>query len=102
MKEKALNEFIERLKAQFPGRIERIVLFGSYARGDYDEESDIDVLIVGELSLDDILSLIFEIMLKYGVLINAITENKEEFERLREASFHKIILSEGAVLYEKT
>ncbi|USS41069.1 nucleotidyltransferase domain-containing protein [Thermococcus aggregans] len=102
MREKALKEFIEKLKAQFPGRIEKIVLFGSYVRRDYDEESDIDVLIVGELSLDDILDLIFEIMLKYGVLINAITESKEEFERLKETSFHKIILSEGAVLYEKT
>jgi len=102
MREKALNEFIERLKAQFSEKIEKIVLFGSYARGDYDEESDIDVLIVGELSLNDILDLIFEIMLKYGVLINAITESKEEFERLREASFHRLLLSEGVVLYEKT
>ncbi|WP_456321727.1 nucleotidyltransferase domain-containing protein [Palaeococcus sp. (in: euryarchaeotes)] len=102
MKKEALNEFIERLSSQFSGKVERIVLFGSYARGDHDEESDIDVLIVGELGLDDILDLIFEIMLKYGVLINAITENKEEFERLRETSFHRILLSEGVILYEKT
>lgn len=30
-----------------PGRIERVVLFGSFARGDFDGLSDIDIAVIG-------------------------------------------------------
>jgi len=41
----ALQEFIRRTRAELGDRIERIVLYGSRARGDYDEDSDVDVLV---------------------------------------------------------
>ncbi|MGQ9723481.1 MAG: nucleotidyltransferase domain-containing protein [Candidatus Jordarchaeum sp.] len=33
--EKALQKFVEAIKKKYSGRIEKIFLFGSYARGDY-------------------------------------------------------------------
>ncbi len=44
----ALSRFLERLEKEYADRIRRVVLFGSRARGDYDPESDIDLLIVVE------------------------------------------------------
>src|SRR3989338_5698943 len=42
---KSLPLFLEKLKkAKLP--IISVILFGSYARGDYDEDSDIDVLVI--------------------------------------------------------
>jgi predicted nucleotidyltransferase len=41
-----LNELIERVRPVFGASLKKVMLFGSYARGDYDEESDIDVLIM--------------------------------------------------------
>lgn len=44
--EPAVAEFVRRVKAAF--RVERIILFGSRARGDYLVESDYDFLVVSD------------------------------------------------------
>ena len=41
----ALQEFKRRIHEALPGRISRVVLFGSRARGDYRDESDWDVAV---------------------------------------------------------
>ena len=43
---KLLIEFKEHLAALYGERLKGVYLFGSYARGEADEESDVDVLIV--------------------------------------------------------
>jgi len=100
MEEKgAVEEFITYLKGHFGDRLRGVYLFGSYVRGEYTEESDIDVLVVGDLSLDDIIDEIFRILIEYGVLLNVIVEKPEEFERWKETSFHRTVLSEGVKVY---
>jgi len=42
----SLAHFLERLEAECGDRVQRVVLFGSRARGDYDAESDVDLLVV--------------------------------------------------------
>jgi len=42
----ALGDFLSRLIARFGTRLEETRLFGSYARGDYTIDSDVDVLVV--------------------------------------------------------
>ncbi len=59
-------------------------LFGSRARGDYDSESDLDVLAVLE-SLDwksekDIFEICFEVGLKYDLLFSPIVYSRDEYE----------------------
>jgi hypothetical protein len=39
-------EFKAALQSLYGDRLNGIVLFGSYARGDYDEESDIDLMML--------------------------------------------------------
>jgi uncharacterized protein (UPF0332 family)/predicted nucleotidyltransferase len=41
-----LAHFLERLEAECGDRVQRVVLFGSRARGDHDAESDVDLLVV--------------------------------------------------------
>jgi predicted nucleotidyltransferase len=43
-------EIVNRLRAVMP--VERIVLFGSYARGDYHEASDVDLVVVASSAGD--------------------------------------------------
>lgn len=51
----ALSQDVKRVLTDLYGdRLERIVLFGSYARGDFHEESDVDYLVV--LKDDDVKS----------------------------------------------
>lgn len=46
-----LRRFEARVRAALPGRVERVVAFGSRARGDHAEDSDLDVAVFvrGEL-----------------------------------------------------
>jgi predicted nucleotidyltransferase len=44
----ALERFERALRGRFGGRLRELTLFGSYARGEAHEESDVDVLVVIE------------------------------------------------------
>ena len=41
-----LAAFVERLRQHYGDDLQRVVLFGSKARGDFDDESDLDLLVV--------------------------------------------------------
>ena len=42
----SLARFLEQLEAECGDRVQRVVLFGSRARGDHEDESDVDMLVV--------------------------------------------------------
>jgi predicted nucleotidyltransferase len=42
----ALSLYRARLERELPGRVCKMVLFGSHARGEANEDSDVDVLVV--------------------------------------------------------
>ena len=43
---KAVDEFVEKVLDKYSDRIDSIILFGSVARGEAKEESDIDILVI--------------------------------------------------------
>ncbi|MBE0477817.1 nucleotidyltransferase domain-containing protein [Candidatus Aerophobetes bacterium] len=72
---KALHELKRRLLKKFPDA--EIILYGSKARGDSDEESDIDVLVllgreVNNTLEEEIFSISFKIELNYDVIFGII------------------------------
>lgn len=77
----ALDELAKRLRVALP--VTRIILFGSKVTGDYDEESDVDVLVlISSRVTNEIRSLViretFDINLDYDVNISSlVVEDKE-------------------------
>jgi uncharacterized protein len=76
---KALQELKERLLKTYPGV--EIILYGSKARGDFDKESDIDLLILVEPAVtsrleEEITHITFDIELNYDVVFGKIVESK--------------------------
>ena len=72
-----VREFKRRAEQALPGRIERVMLYGSRARGDARPDSDWDVavFIVGEPTLEDHRALSdigFDLMLEHGHYIQAV------------------------------
>jgi len=85
--EKELKELKEILQGFLGDRMLRITLFGSRARGDYSNDSDIDVAIIvrgltRELK-NRILDRVAEIELKYLTPLSTFVLSEDEFNHLR-------------------
>ncbi len=103
-REKALEEFISSIKTKYGDKIDRIILFGSYARGDYRKESDIDVLIIwkgdeieGWNSLE---REAVDVLFKYGSFISLKIISPSEYKAMKELDFPFVrnISADGVVL----
>lgn len=92
---------IEFAKAIKSDDIIKIILFGSVARGDDTEESDIDILIISnnrEEIDDKIADEIAWIMYNKQELISAHVIDEKTFERTKNYSFLTNILKEGVAI----
>jgi len=77
-----LRELLRELKAGltaiYGSQLRAVYFYGSYARGDYDEESDLDVLVVLEdfagygAEVDRTSALVSALSLEYGVSISQV------------------------------
>ena len=83
--EKILEEFVGECKKKFKENLVSIVLFGSYARGEFKEESDVDLLVILNELPDSwkertklFEGLVDEIWKKYKKYIEIIPLTKEE------------------------
>ena len=91
------------LEKNYGDRLERVVLFGSQARGDARADSDIDLLIVLKNTFsystesDRISSLIADLCLEYNVLISCAFATSEQFQH-RNSGFFRNIRAEGVAV----
>jgi len=106
--EKIKSEIIEALKPLKPNKI---ILFGSYAYGTPDEDSDIDLfLLKDDLTIDETRyyereagKRLLPLQLKYKTNGIDILSAPTEYIQKREDYFYKVdILQNGKVWYERT
>ena len=92
------REFAEAIKSD---DIIKIILFGSVARGDDTEDSDIDVLIIRSKSdelTDEINSIATDIILEKDELISPHVMSEEHFNKTIDYPFLTNVLKEGIVI----
>jgi len=80
----ALSRVKERLRRQFG--VKRLALFGSLARGEADEESDVDLLVLTSRPLNRaerhlITDLVCDVNLEYGTNLSTLVIDEESWER---------------------
>lgn len=84
VEEKAVNELKEKLMQALGSKLKHMILYGSKARGDYNEDSDIDLLVVVDdldLETDDVISEIAnDIELEYELIISAHTRSAKHYQ----------------------
>ncbi len=106
---KILNDFLDEVKQILKNRIKKIILYGSYARGDYNKSSDIDIMILTDLTPEEInkYSLLIwgkcaDIEIDNGIVISPLIRNIDNFNAwLNVKPFYMNIVNEGVVLSEK-
>ena len=105
-KKKILDLFIEKIQERLGHKICKVILYGSYARGDYREDSDIDIMILTSLTENEIkgienelYDIAYDYGLEYGVTISTNIKNEEHFNYwLGALPYYDNIKREGIVL----
>ena len=106
-RQEILNEFAREVYRILGKRLSKIILYGSYARGDYHEGSDMDLMILTDLSDQEIekeekkvFDLAFDFQMKYLVDISVIVKNEAHFRYwLGALPFYDNVEKEEVVLY---
>lgn len=101
-----LNDFTSKVKLLLGNRIKRIILYGSYARGDYNNNSDIDIMILTNLNFeeieeyrDKISDIAFDIELEEGVIISPVIKNIDKYnEKINIVPFYMNVQKEGVII----
>ncbi len=110
MEEKIKNitsEVYEELIELFGKKIQRIILYGSYARGDFNLESDVDIMILLNCNQKEITERRKEISriasrigLKNDIMVSLLARNYDEYKsNMKYQPFYQSIEKEGMNIY---
>ena len=101
-----IQDFAKNVRKILGNSLDSVIVYGSNARGDYSELSDIDIMLLvslGEEEIkkisDQISDLAFDFMMKYGVDISPVITNIDHFNYwVDNLSYYRNIRDEGVRL----
>ena len=102
-----IAEIVEEIRKLLKGDIHKIMLYGSCARGDFDSESDIDIMIIMNCKREEIChyrkqvsKVASRIGLENDIEISLLLRDRSTFEQSGDVlPFYKNIKREGIALY---
>lgn len=97
-----LKLFQDQVQSLYGNNLKQIILFGSYARGNFTLDSDIDILIVTQKKLlkperEQLINFISDVSINEDILINFIEMLTQKFE-LEQSPLLLNIRKEGIML----
>jgi len=104
-----LDEIIGRIvtfsKEIFGDKFQNVILYGSYARGDYDEESDIDIMIMVDMSREELAkyrrimnNFCADLDLQYNVLLASKLQSQPFFNEWKNTlPFYQNVIKDGVM-----
>ncbi len=102
----SLYQFSQQMKKIFGVYLSKIIVYGSYARGNYQDNSDVDVMVLVKLPEieikkleNDVYDIAFEIEMDTGIDISPIIKNEAQYEYWVDVlPFYRNIREEGVVV----
>ena len=103
-----IYRFSQELRRILGDKLTKIIVYGSYARGDFRENSDIDIMILVKMSdeeirlvKNDIYDLAFEFEINTGIEFSPIIKNEDQYEYwIDTLPFYRNVRDEGVVIDE--
>jgi predicted nucleotidyltransferase len=105
IEKKAIGELIEKLKDRYGENLFKVILYGSKARGDSTDDSDIDIMVVLGDYVDikkerfKIYDIVWSVCYIYDLLISVIIKRKSDYEKF-DTGLLRNIKSEGIELWK--
>ncbi len=101
-----IQQFLNEITKLLGSRMKKVILFGSYARGDYDENSDLDIMILTDFSDEELIEyrtkvreIACDIELDNDIMISPILRNINKYqERVEVIPFYMNVNKEGVIL----
>ena len=95
--------FSVQLRRLLGNDLSKVILYGSYARGDFHDNSDVDVMVLVKISPEEIekieesvFDLAFDIEMEHGIHISPIIKNEDQFEYWVDVlPFYRNVRNEG-------
>ena len=102
-----LERYVSEIKKIYGSHLQEIILYGSYARGDFGPDSDVDIMILLDIpdlelkSYSRALSyMTYDFNMDNGLDIKPIAKNQEHFKKwVENYPFYANVQKEGVVLY---
>lgn len=98
-----LRKATEQYNLLFPGTLQDSFLYGSYARGDYNSDSDVDILFSADIQPEDIskyrdglAEIASELSLDHDITVSLTLKPAEQFNKYSDAlPFYRNVKREG-------
>lgn len=105
-KREIILQFSKEIKKIVGVHLKKIILYGSYARGDFREDSDVDIMVLTTLTDEEIeqieneiYDVAFEYQMQYGIDFSVVIKNEDQFNYwLGALPFYDNINREGVFL----
>lgn len=101
-----LYEFAKDMQRLFGQELSRVVVYGSYARGDYTQDSDVDVMVLVKIPedkihnfTDQVSDCAFNYLMRYGIDISPVVKNEEHFnDWVDNLPYYRNVRDEGVII----
>lgn len=101
------KDVVDAVVESFKEKINKIVLYGSYARGDFTSESDVDIMIVLNCTKEEVSQyrkqinkFASRIGLEHDIMVSILLRDKQTFMDYQDdLPFYKNVTNEGVKLY---
>jgi predicted nucleotidyltransferase len=102
-----MEAYVHEIRKIYGTHLRKIILYGSYARGDYREDSDIDIMILLDISdleikeyFEQLVDVTFDFNMDHDRDIKPIAKSEAHFQKwIINYPFYANINKEGVVLY---
>lgn len=103
-----LTDYLAEIQKIYGLHLKSVILYGSYARGDYTPESDVDIMILVDLPddeidqyADELAEVGFEYNVEHDIWMMPVVRNQDHFNYWVKAyPFYENVQKEGVKLYE--
>ena len=100
------NQIVKVAKDILGEKLDKVILYGSYARGDYCDASDIDIMVVADVSLEEVRRIENELWhigwdlgYEHDVVVAVLFKDCETFYKFLSAEpFYQNVMRDGVLL----